>query len=233
MLSFVLLQDLAAGAAASIVPADVQGESVSYLDLALKGGWVMVPIAIISIIAVYIFVERYTAIRNASRIDQNFMNRIRDYIHDGKIESATALCQSTKNPLAKMIEKGISRIGRPLSDINTAIENIGQVEVYKLEKGLPILASCAGGAPMLGFFGTVIGMVKTFMDMSSAGNSLDITLLSTGIYVALITTVGGLLVGIPSYFAYNYLVARVEEMVNQLEAHTLEFMDLLNEPLKK
>jgi len=205
----------------------------SYLDLAIKGGWVMIPIVLLSLIAVYIFFERFMAIRNAAKIDQNFMNRIKDYIHDGKIDSAMALCQSTNNPLARMIEKGISRIGRPLNDINTAIENIGQVEVYKLEKGLPILASCSGGAPMLGFFGTVLGMVKTFMDMASAGNSLDVGILSNGIYIALITTVGGLMVGIPAYFAYNYLVARVEELVNRLEAYSMEFMDLLNEPVKK
>ena len=132
-----------------------------------------------------------------------------------------------------MIEKGVSRIGRPLNDINTAIQNIGQVEVYKLERGLAILASCAGGAPMLGFFGTVLGMVKTFMDMANAGNSLDIGILSSGIYIALITTVGGLMVGIPAYFAYNYLVGRIEEMVNKLEGYTMEFMDLLYEPAKK
>jgi biopolymer transport protein ExbB len=206
---------------------------VSYFDLAVKGGWVMIPIALLSIIAVYIFLERFMTLRNAAKIDQNFMNRIKDYIHDGKIDAAMALCQSTNNPLARMIEKGISRIGRPLNDINKAIENIGQIEIYKLEKGLPILASCSGAAPMLGFFGTVLGMVKTFMDMSSAGSSLDIGLLSNGIYIALITTVGGLLVGIPTFFAYNYLVSRVEEVVNQLESSTMEFMDLLNEPVKK
>jgi biopolymer transport protein ExbB len=172
-------------------------------------------------------------IRNAGKIDQNFMNRIKDYIHDGKVESALALCQSTNNPLARMMEKGINRIGRPLNDINIAIQNVGQVEIYKLEKGLAILASCAGGAPMLGFFGTVLGMVKTFMDMSSAGNSLDIGILSNGIYIALITTVGGLMVGIPAYFAYNYLISKVEELVNRLESYSMEFMDLLNEPAKK
>jgi len=227
----VLLQNVAPDTALTSTIATET--TVSYWDLALKGGWVMFPLAILSIIAVYIFIERYMALRNASKIDQNFMNRIKDYILDGKIESATALCQSTSNPLAKMIEKGVSRIGRPLNDINTAISNIGQVEIYKLEKGLPILASCAGGAPMIGFFGTVLGMVKTFMDIASVGSSLDVGLLSHGIYIALITTVGGLLVGIPSYFAYNYLVARVEELVNRLEAHTMEFMDLLNEPVKK
>jgi len=208
-------------------------EQLSYFDLAVKGGWVMIPIAVLSIVAVYIFIERYMAIRSASKIDVNFMNRIKDYIHDGKIEAAMALCQSTHNPVARMIEKGISRLGRPLSDINAAIQNVGQIEVYKLEKGLTMLGSCASISPMLGFFGTVLGMVKTFMDMSSAGSSLDIGILSKGIYIALITTVGGLMVGIPAYFAYNYLVGRIEEMVNRLEGYTMEFMDLLYEPSKK
>jgi len=230
----VLLQNMAANSADSLSSAIAANDApVSYFSMAIKGGWVMIPIVILSIIAVYVFIERFMAISNAAKIDQNFMNRIKDYIHDGKVDSALALCQSTGNPLARMMEKGVSRIGRPLNDINTAIQNIGQVEIYKLEKGLAILASCAGGAPMLGFFGTVIGMVKTFMDMSSAGNSLDIGVLSNGIYIALITTVGGLMVGIPAYFAYNYLVARVEELVNRLEAYSMEFMDLLNEPVKK
>jgi len=230
----VLLQNVSAASADSLAAGIANNESpVSYFDLAIKGGWVMIPIGLLSIIAVYVFIERFMAIRGAEKIDQNFMNRIKDYIHDGKVDSAMALCQSTANPLARMIEKGVSRIGRPLNDINTAIQNIGQVEIYKLEKGLAILASCAGGAPMLGFFGTVLGMVKTFMDMSNAGNSLDIGVLSNGIYIALITTVGGLMVGIPAYFAYNYLVARVEELVNRLEAYSMEFMDLLNEPVKK
>lgn len=227
---FVLLQNLTSTGDSLMVA--TQDTPQSYLDLAIKGGWVMVPIFILSLIAIYIFVERFLTIRNAGKIDQNFMNRIKDYIHDGKVDSALALCQSTNNPLARMIEKGINRIGRPLNDINTAIQNIGQVEVYKLEKGLAVLASCAGGAPMLGFFGTVLGMVRTFMDMSRAGSGLDIGVLSNGIYIALITTVGGLIVGIPAYFAYNYLVSKVEELVNRLEAYSMEFMDLLNEPVK-
>jgi len=230
----VLLQNVAVSAADSLSTGMVASQpQMSYFELAVKGGWVMYPILLLFIMAVYIFIERFMTLRNAGRIDQNFMNRIKDYIHDGKIDSAMALCQSTNNPLARMIEKGISRIGRPLNDINTAIQNIGQVEIYKLEKGLAILATCSGSAPMLGFFGTVLGMVKTFMDMSNAGNSLDIGILSHGIYIALITTVGGLMVGIPTYFAYNYLVSRVEELVNRLEAYSMEFMDLLNEPVKK
>jgi len=232
MLSLLLqtnLPDVAVDAAST---AEATERTISYFELAVKGGWVMIPIALLSLVAVYIFFERYMAIRKAAKIDANFMNRIRDYIHDGKVEPALALCQSIDNPLARMIEKGINRIGRPLQDIKAAIDNIGQVEVYRMEKGLPVLASCAGGAPMLGFLGTVLGMVKTFYDMSAAGGSLDVGLLSNGIYIALITTVGGLFVGIPSYFAYNFLVAKVEELVNKLEANTMDFMDLLHEPLK-
>jgi biopolymer transport protein ExbB len=206
---------------------------ISYLDLAVKGGWVMIPIALLSILAVYIFIERYLAIRKASSIDSNFMNRIRDYIHEGKVENALTLCQTYTDPASKMIEKGIRRIGRPLADINTAIEIVGKLEIAKLEKGLPALASIAGGAPMLGFFGTVTGMVRAFYDMSMAGNNIDITLLSSGIYIALITTVAGLLVGIPAFFGYNYLITRIENLVNKLEAKSTEFMDILNEPVTK
>ncbi|MDR2040145.1 MAG: MotA/TolQ/ExbB proton channel family protein [Bacteroidales bacterium] len=206
--------------------------SMPLWDLALKGGWIMIPIAALSVLAVYIFVERYFAIRKAAQTDENFMNRIKDYIHEGKIESALALCQSTDSPIARMIEKGIQRIGRPLSDINTAIENVGRLEIFKLERGLPALATAAGGAPMLGFLGTVTGMVRAFYDMSMAGNNIDIQILSSGIYEAMVTTVAGLFVGIIAYFAYNILVASIEKVVNGLEANTTEFMDLLNEPVK-
>jgi len=206
-------------------------ESLNAFELAIKGGWVMIPIAILFIIAVYIFFERFITLRNASKTDANFMNRIKDYIHDGKIESAANLCQSTDTPIARMIEKGIKRLGRPLNDINTAVENIGNLEIAKLEKGLATLATIAGGAPMIGFFGTVIGMVQAFYNMAQAGNNIDIGLLSSGIYVAMITTVGGLVVGILAYFAYNYLVSSVSRIVYNLEASTTEFMDLLNEPV--
>lgn len=205
--------------------------TLSALELAIKGGWVMVILALLMVIAVYIFFERYMALRNASKEDTNFMNRIKDYIHDGKIETAATLCQSTDNPISRMIEKGISRLGRPLNDINTAIENIGNLEIAKLEKGLPTLATISGGAPMIGFLGTVIGMIRAFYDMSNAGNNIDVSLLSNGIYTAMVTTVGGLIVGILAYFAYNYLVARVEKVVYKIEARTTEFMDLLNEPV--
>jgi biopolymer transport protein ExbB len=205
--------------------------TLSALDLAIKGGWVMVILALLFVIAVYIFFERYRTLSKASKEDTNFMNRIKDYIHEGKVESAAALCQSTDNPVARMIEKGISRLGRPLNDINTTIENVGNLEIAKMEKGLPTLATISGGAPMIGFLGTVIGMIRAFYDMSNAGNNIDVQLLANGIYTAMVTTVGGLIVGILAYFAYNYLVARVEKVVYKMEARTTEFMDLLNEPV--
>lgn len=202
----------------------------TFLTIAMKGGWIMIPIIILSIIAVYIFFERYFAIKKAQKIDMNFMNRIRDYIMDGKIDAAKSLCLSTDNPVARMIEKGISRIGRPLNDVTAAIENVGRLEVYKLEKGLPTLATVSGGAPMIGFLGTVIGMVQAFMEMSNSGNNIDVSQLSQGIYTALVTTVAGLIVGIIAFFAYNILVSKVEKVVNNLESGTTEFLDLLNEP---
>lgn len=207
-----------------------QYAQMNFWTLLTKGGWLMYPIALLSVLSVYIFVERYLAIRAASRQDPLFMSRIRDYIHEGSVEAATALCQSTDSPVARMIEKGIQRIGRPLNDINTAIENVGRQEIFALEKGLPTLASAAGGAPMLGFLGTVAGMIRAFYDMSMAGNNVDIQLLSSGIYQAMVTTVAGLTVGIIAYFFYNILVAKIEKIVHRLETSTSEFIDLLNEP---
>lgn len=206
---------------------------MSYWELTVKGGLVMIPIALLSLIAVYIFFERYFVIKKASEIDTNFMNRIRDYIHEGKVENALTLCQSYTNPASRMIEKGVQRIGRPLQDISTSIENVGKLEIYKLEKGLPTLATVAGAAPMLGFLGTVTGMIRAFYDISNAGNNIDVSLLSAGMYQALVTTVAGLVVGLIAYFAYNYLIANMEKVVNKLEATTTEFMDLLNEPISK
>lgn len=217
----------------SSVPVEKAGEmKLTLLDLAIKGGWVMIPIILLSFVAAYIFIERYYVIRKATREDQNFMNRIKDYIHDGKIEAALALCKSTNSPSARMIEKGISRLGRPLQDISTAIENVGKLEISKLEKGFPTLATITGAEPMLGFLGTVIGMVQSFYNMEQAGNNIDVSMMSGGIYTALITTVAGLIVGILGYFAYNTLVVRVERVVFNLEATLTEFMDILNEPVK-
>lgn len=204
--------------------------SLSFLDMALKGGWIMIPIVLLLVIAVYIFIERFLTIRDAAKQDDAFMNTIKMYIHDGKLEEAKVLCKSTNGPLARMIEKGLSRIGKPLNDISAAIENVGKQEVSQLENGMATLATVSGGAPMIGFLGTVMGMIRAFYDMANAGNNIDVSLLSSGIYTAMVTTVAGLIVGILAYFAYNYLVARVDKVVNILETRSTEFMDILNEP---
>ncbi|HUX57418.1 MAG TPA: MotA/TolQ/ExbB proton channel family protein [Bacteroidales bacterium] len=215
------------------IPVENAGQmKLTLLDLAIKGGWVMIPIILLSFVAAYIFIERYYVIRKATKEDMNFINRIKDYIHDGKIDAALALCRSTDSPSSRMVEKGINRLGRPLHDISTAIENIGKLEISKLEKGFPTLATIAGAEPMLGFLGTVIGMIQSFYAMSQAGNNIEVSLLSNGIYTALTTTAAGLIVGIIVYFAYNHLVVRVEKVIFNLEATLTEFMDILNEPVK-
>jgi biopolymer transport protein ExbB len=228
MLTFIFLQ---VNQTAVMLAANQAGLSLNFWDLALKGGWIMIPIVALSLIAVYIFGDRYFAIQRASKIDPNLMNQIRQNISDGKIDSALAICRSTNQPITRMIEKGITRIGRPLDDVHKAIENVANLEVTKLEKGLPVLASVAGGAPMLGFLGTVMGMIQAFYDMANAGNNIDVTLLSSGIYQAMVTTVAGLIVGIIAYFAYNIIVSKVESVVFKMEATTTDFMDLLNEPV--
>lgn len=213
-------------------PAKATEITLSIWDLTLKGGPIMIPIALLSILGIYIFIERYILIGRASKEDSNFMNNIRDFMHNGRLDSALSLCHNNNTPIARMIEKGLQRLGRPLGDINAAIENVGSLEVAKLEKNISLLATVSGAAPMLGFLGTVTGMVKAFYDMSMAGNNLDIQLLSSGIYQAMVTTVAGLIVGIIAYFCYNILVARVQKIVFTLQFRASEFMDLLHEPAK-
>lgn len=205
-------------------------KTLSYLQLAKDGGWIMIVLAVLSIIAVYIFIERYIVVKRATRVDRDFMDRIREYMKDGKVESAKALCKGSNSPIARMIEKGLSRIGRPLSDINSAIENVGNIEVGKLEKGVSLLSMIASASPMIGFLGTVTGMIRAFYDMANAGNNINIELLSSGIYQAMVTTVGGLIVGIIAYIFYTIIVAKIQNVVNLLEAKATEFMDVLNEP---
>ena len=190
----------------------------------------MIPLAILALISIYILIERAIVIAKAARVDESFMKRIRDYIHDGEIESAVRLCKKTSSPYSRLILKGINRIGRPMNDVLVAIENTGNLEVAALSKGLPWLATTAAGAPMLGFLGTVIGMVQAFFAIAQAGNTASIGDFAGGIYTALVTTVAGLIVGIVALFAYNYLVARINKVMNLMEAKTMEFMDLLNEP---
>ena len=204
--------------------------TLSFWSLVMDGGYIMIPIAILLIVVIYVFTERCIAISRAAREDSTFMNRIREYIHEGDIESAHNLCRKTDTPYSRLIDKGLSRIGRPMNDVLVAIENTGNIEVANLGKGFPWLSSTAAGAPMLGFLGTVTGMIQAFFSLANAGTSADITVLSSGIYQALVTTVAGLVVGIIALFAYNYLVARVNRVMNSLEMKTMEFMDLLNEP---
>ncbi len=190
----------------------------------------MIPLALLLLLCIYVFAERCIVISRASRHDDNFMNRIRGYIHEGETESALNLCEATNTPAARLIAKGISRIGRPMNDVLVAIENTGNLEIASLSRGLPWLATTAAGAPMLGFLGTVIGMVEAFYAIAQAGSSATIDSFASGIYSALVTTVAGLVVGIIALFAYNYLVARINKIMNSLEARTMDFMDLLNEP---
>ncbi|MEE0236475.1 MAG: MotA/TolQ/ExbB proton channel family protein [Bacteroidales bacterium] len=228
----MLFNLLQAAETAAEIPAQAlpQEMDFSLIEMAVKGGWLMLVLLILSIMAIYIFGNKWWMIRRAGKIDKNFMKDIHDLIYEGKIKSAMALCQKYDSPVARLVEKGVERIGRPLTDIQTAVENMGNVEVARLEKGLPMLATIAGGAPMIGFLGTVTGMIRAFFEMANAGNNIDITLLSGGIYEAMVTTVGGLFVGIIAYFGYNYLTSQISNLVFKMESTTIEFIDMLHEP---
>ena len=199
-------------------------------DGGLGGQLIIGLLFILLLIAVYIYYERWFAIRAAGKIDKNFMDQIRLYVGQGKIDAAQALCLKEDSPVARLIGKGISRIGRPLEDINTTIENAGRLEVYKLEKNVSVLATIAGAAPMIGFLGTVIGMILSIFEISNAGGNIDMKLLSDGLYTAMTTTVAGLIVGIVGYITYNHIVVKTNKVVYQMEATSFEFLDLLNEP---
>lgn len=205
-------------------------EELSLWSLCLQGGFIMIPLALLALICLYIFIERLLVITRANHQDPTFMNRIKDYIHEGEIESAINLCKKTPTAYSALIAKGISRIGRPMQDVLVTIENMGNIEIARLGKGLPWLATTAAGAPMLGFLGTVIGMVEAFHAMATAGSAATLATFADGIYTALVTTVAGLVVGVAALFAYNYLVARINSVMTLLEGKTMEFMDLLNEP---
>ena len=210
-------------------------KTLSVIDLIFNGG--TGSIVIISVlflmlgVALYIYFERILAIKAASKIDKNFMNQIRDHVTSGKLDAAKMLCAQTDSPVARLTEKGVSRIGKPLDDINTAIENAGTLEVYKLEKNVSVLATVAGAAPMIGFLGTVIGMILAFHEMATSGGQAEMGSLASGIYTAMTTTVAGLIVGIIAYMGYNHLVNRTDKVVHKMEANAVEFLDLLNEPL--
>lgn len=213
-----------------ITEAAPTSESINLIDLTMKGGPVMIPLAILSIIAVYLTIERYLTLKKASKLEANFMANIKDLVLNGNIKGAKALCERTNSPVARMIEKGVTRIGKPLQDIDTSIHNVGNIEINKLETGMPTLATISGAAPMLGFLGTVTGMVSAFHKMSSAGANLTVSLLAGGIYEALVTTVAGLIIGIFAYIAYNQLTSMIEKIIHRMEASAVEFIDLLQEP---
>jgi biopolymer transport protein ExbB len=206
------------------------GQALSIIDLAIKGGFMMVPIAILWVLAIYLFIERVLTINKANEEPGPFMSRVKELVLRGDVNGAKILCSQNNTPVARMIEKGISRIGSPLKNIEASIENVGKIEVFKLEKNLPTLATIAGAAPMMGFLGTVIGMVEAFISISQEEGSVSPKLLSSGIYTAMITTVAGLVVGIIAYLAYNYLVSRVQKVVHKMEYTSIEFIDLLQEP---
>jgi biopolymer transport protein ExbB len=207
-------------------------ERITLWDMALNGGWIMLVLALLLVLALYIFIERYITLNGALKgeADNVFMNNIRQYVHEGNVEAARNLSKQTQTPLGRMIEKGFSRLGRPLPDIQAAIENEGKLEVANLEKRVSLVATVASLGPMLGFLGTVTGMITAFQDMAHAGNNIEISVLATGIYQAMVTTVGGLIVGIIAYFLYNLLVTRINKVVFELEVRANEFMDLLHEP---
>jgi len=204
--------------------------SLNILDLATKGGIIMIPLAILSVIGVYLFIERYITIKKAGKIDPLFMKKIKDMVTDGNILGAQTVCQTQDTPVARMLEKGLSRIGKPLKDIEVAVENVGRLEVYKLERSMPILATIAGAAPMIGFLGTVTGMIKTFFTLSQQAETINAGALGGGIYEAMVTTVGGLVVGIFAYISHNMLSASIEKVVYKMEATSLEFLDILQDP---
>ena len=226
----------AQAAAAPVAQATQAAEPVvkelSVWNLTMAGGWLMIPLALLAAVSIYIFFERLFAVSRASKEDSAFMEKIKNYIHRGEVDQAAQLCKDTNTPYARMIEKGVSRIGRPMNDVLVAIENVGNMEIAKLEKGFNWLATTAAGAPMIGFLGTVTGMVQAFFQLASAGQNSNVTILASGIYQALVTTVAGLIVGILALFAYNYLTSRVNKVMNKLEGKSMEFMDLLNEPAK-
>lgn len=228
-----ILQINPGAAADSLSTGEVTEETLSILELLQGGGWyIMIPLAILSVLAIYIFAERWMAISKAQKEDKDFMNRIKDYVSDGKLEAARSFCQSSNTPIGRMLDKGIARVGKPMDDVSASIENVGKLEVYKLEKGLALLATVAGAAPMIGFLGTVIGMISTFHAMKISDAGVEIAALSGGIMQAMITTVAGLIIGIIAYIAYNTLVVKVDKVVHRMEARSIEFIDLLEEPGK-
>lgn len=224
------INDPAVDTAAKDTATAVKEKTISIWELISSGGWyIMIPLGILSIITIYVFIERYLAIQKATRDESQLLNKIRDYVNDRKVEAAKDLCDNTNTPVARMLSKGISRIGKPAKDVSASIENEAKLEVYKLERNLSSLATIAGVAPMIGFTGTVIGMIVTFHEMKISGEGIQIDQLSGGIMQAMVTTLSGLIIGIIAYIAYNILVTKVDKVVHQMESSSIEFLDLIEE----
>lgn len=231
----VLLNIAFQSAEVAIIPPVAENAeiTVGLAELFMKGGWLMIPLVLLLGYAIFIFVERYLIIKKASKVDAQFMNQIKDLMYEGKIGLALQVCKGTNTSVARMIEKGIEHLGRPMTEIYSSIENVANLEISKLERSLPILATISGGAPMIGFLGTVIGMVEAFVNLAQAGGAVDLQLLSSGMYTAMVTTVAGLCVGIPAFFGYNILVQKVEKTVFIMQANSIAFMDILNHPVRE
>lgn len=232
MLNILLLQNTQEGT--ELTDGESVEKTLSIIELISSGGAagqiIIAILFLLLIVATYIYFERLFAIKAASKVDANFMNQIKDHVSNGKIDSAQMLCAQVNSPVSRLIAKGITRIGKPLADINTAIENAGRLEIYKLEKNVSVLATISGAAPMIGFLGTVIGMILAIFELANAGGTIQMDTLASGLYTAMTTTVAGLIVGIVGYIAYNHLVVRTNKVVYQMEANSLEFLDHLNEP---
>ena len=222
------LADTAQAVPTSVVAAP---EELHFIDLLFKGGWVMIPLALLAFLGLVIFIERYITIRKSSKNETNLLFQIRQNIQEGRLESAMALCKNTQSPLARMLEKGLRRIGRPIKEIEGAIENTGRLEVAKLEKNIGVLGIIAGIAPMLGFVGTIIGVITIFREVSTQG-SIEIGTISGGLYVKMITSATGLIIGIMAYVLYHILNMMVEKIILKMETDAIDFIDLLEEPGK-
>ncbi|TNE80358.1 MAG: MotA/TolQ/ExbB proton channel family protein [Bacteroidetes bacterium] len=229
LLDIVQVNNLADSTAKSAEEAAVMVK-MDLLDMAMKGGWIMIPILILLLVGIYLTVDRYLTIKKAAKQDSKFMANVKDMVASGNIMGAKTLCANNGTPIGRMLEKGISRIGKPMKNIEVAIENVGKLEIYRLEKGMATLATISGAAPMIGFLGTVTGMIRVFFDMAAQGNNIDITLLSNGMYEAMVTTVSGLIVGIFAYMSHNLLAASIEKVIHRMEAAAVDFIDLLQEP---
>lgn len=232
MMNLLQMADTVVQAAQTVAQSDANGDGkLSLVELLTMGGWIMIPLLLLFLITIYVFVERYLAIQKAGRVDPNFMNIIRDHIYNGNVSAARSFAKNTANPVARIIDKGIQRIGKPIDAIEKSMENVGKLELYNLERNLSVLSLIAGIAPMFGFLGTIIGMFQLFYRLASTGE-FTIQSMANGIYTKMITSAVGLIIGLLAYIAYSYLNTQVDKNANKMEAASAEFVDVLQEPTR-